>query len=116
MPLARPSLLLSLLIALAAWPAGAAEIKLPPAARRAMTYIYSGEPEAALPIARSLEKSEPEHPLGFLLEAEATWWDIYCAACQIKFGMVDDWAHGKKPTHEPYLKLADKVIALAKAQ
>lgn len=81
-----------------------------------MAYIYGGEPEAALPIAYSLEKSEPAHPLGFLLEAEARWWDIYCVACQIKFGMVDDWGHGKKPAHEPYLKLADQVIALAKAQ
>src|SRR5215831_3679413 len=112
---ARLSLLL-LIVLTAAWPASAAEIKLPPAAKQAMAYIYGGEPEAALPIAHSLEKSEPEHPLGFLLEAEARWWDIYCVACQIKFGMVDDWGHGKKPAHEPYLKLADQVIALAKAQ
>ena len=99
--------------------AGAArggEIRLSPEARQAMADIYSGKPEAALPIAHSIEESEPDHPLGFLLEAEAAWWDIYCAACQIKWGMVDDFAHGRKPSHDAYLKLADKVIQLATAQ
>jgi tetratricopeptide (TPR) repeat protein len=106
-----------LLIALAAAPRlRAGEINLPPEARRAMAEIYSGNPEAALPLARSLQRSEPDQPLGYLLEAEADWWNIYCAACQVKWGMFDDWAHGKRPSHDAYLNLADQVIALAKAQ
>jgi tetratricopeptide (TPR) repeat protein len=96
--------------------ASSEEIKLPPEAKRAMTDIYDGRPEEALPIAHALEESQPDHPIGFLLEAEADWWSIYCEACQIKFGMVDDWSHGKRPSHDAYLALADKVIALAKAQ
>ncbi len=79
-----------------------------------MADIYAGKPEAAVPIARSIEETEPDQPLGYLLEAEADWWNIYCAACQIKWGMVDDFSHGKRPSHDAYLKLADKVIALAK--
>jgi tetratricopeptide (TPR) repeat protein len=97
-------------------PAKAAEITLPPEAKEAMSDIYAGNPDAAVPIARSIQESEPDHPLGYLLEAEADWWNIYCAACQIKWGMVDDFSHGKRPTHDPYLKLADKVIATAKVQ
>ncbi|HKQ87711.1 MAG TPA: tetratricopeptide repeat protein [Candidatus Acidoferrales bacterium] len=81
-----------------------------------MADIYAGRPDAAIPIARALQESQPDHPLGYLLEAEADWWNIYCAACQIKWGMVDDFSHGKRRTHDDYLKLADKVVALAKAQ
>lgn len=94
----------------------AAGINLSPEATEAMAQIYAGNPEAAVPIARSIEENEPDQPLGYLLEAEADWWNIYCAACQTKWGMFDDWAHGKRPSHDGYLKLTDKVIALAKAQ
>lgn len=94
----------------------AGEIKLPAEARQALDYIYGGQPESALPIARALEEDQPDHPLGYLIEGEADWWSIYCAACQVKWGMIDDWSHGRRPSHDPYLKLADKVIQLAKAQ
>jgi hypothetical protein len=94
----------------------ASGITLSPEAKQAMEQIYAGNPEAAVPITHSIEENDPDSPLGYLLEAEADWWNIYCAACQIKFGMFDDWSHGKRPSHEAYLKLTDKVIALAKAQ
>ncbi|MGH9572908.1 MAG: hypothetical protein ACRD40_05175 [Candidatus Acidiferrales bacterium] len=117
MPLLLRGLLISLFIALAsASPTRAGEITLPPEAIKAMSDIYAGNPDAAIAIAQSIQESEPDHPLGYLLEAEADWWNIYCAACEIKWGMVDDFSHGKRPTHEPYIKLADKVIATAKVQ
>jgi hypothetical protein len=96
--------------------ARAGPITLSPEAKQAMAYIYSGEPEAALPVAHQIEEDQPDHPLGYLMEAEADWWNIYCAACQIKWGMVDDFSHGKRPSHDAYLELADKVIKLAKEQ
>jgi tetratricopeptide (TPR) repeat protein len=96
--------------------AHASENSLPPEAKQAMAYIYNGEPEAAVLIAHSIEENQPDHPLGYLIEAEADWWNIYCGACQIKWGMLDDWQHGRRPSHDAYLKLADKVIALAKTQ
>jgi tetratricopeptide (TPR) repeat protein len=92
----------------------AGQITLSSEAKQAMAYIYGGAPESALPLAHQIEESQPDHPLGYLIEAEADWWNIYCAACQIKWGMVDDFAHGKRPSHDAYLELADKVIALAK--
>lgn len=116
-PLLLRILLISAFIALvSASTTRAGEITLSPEARQAMADIYAGNPDAAIPIARSIQESESDHPLGYLLEAEADWWNIYCAACQIKWGMVDDFSHGKRPTHEAYLKLADRVIATAKAQ
>jgi tetratricopeptide (TPR) repeat protein len=96
--------------------AGAGEIVVPPEAKEALANIYNGQPELAIPIAHFLEQSQPDHPLGYLIEAEAEWWNIYCAACQIKYGMADDWSHGRRPTHDAYLALADKVIQTAKAR
>ena len=111
-------LLLCVVVAafVAAFPARAGQIVLPPEAKQAMAFIYDGQPASATPLAREIEKNQPDHPLGYLLEAEADWWTIYCEACQIKWGMVDDWNHGKRPSHDAYLALADKVIRLANAQ
>jgi tetratricopeptide (TPR) repeat protein len=97
-------------------PVRAGSIPLPPEAARAMDAIYGGDPDAAIVIARAVQRAQPEHPLGYLLEAEAEWWKIYCAACEIKWGMVDAWKRGKKPEDDAYLALADKVIELARAQ
>lgn len=97
-------------------PTRAGEIKLPPEAAQAMEKMYSGNPDGAIAILHNLEQSQPENPLPFLLEGEARWWEIYCANLEIKYGMIDAWKRGKKPEDEPFLLLADKVIALANAQ
>jgi len=94
----------------------AGDITVPPEAAQAMDKIYGGEPDAAIPIARSLQQAQPDHPIGYLLEAEADWWKLYCAACEIKWGMVDAWRRGKDSGDEAYLALADKVIHLAQTR
>ncbi|MGH9739427.1 MAG: hypothetical protein ACRD4X_12720 [Candidatus Acidiferrales bacterium] len=100
---------------LAARCAHGGEINLPPQAAQALNEIYSGNPDAGMNIARSLEQSDPRNPLGYTIEAEALWWKIYCASCDIQWGMVDAWKGGKGAEAETYLKLADKVIRLANA-
>ena len=97
-------------------PVCAGSLTLPPEATQAMAQMYDGNPEAAIAIAQKLQLSQPDQPLGFLLEAEAEWWTTYCAASEIKYGMVDAWKRGKKPEDEAYLALADKAIELAQAQ
>ncbi|HEY0703525.1 MAG TPA: hypothetical protein VGD60_12225 [Candidatus Acidoferrales bacterium] len=89
---------------------------MPPAASQAMNKIYAGDTQGALELIKTLETSQPDHPLGFLLEAEDDWWQIYCANSSIKYGMIDAWKRGKKPEDEAYLALADKVIVLSQAQ
>jgi len=103
-------------LALSAGPCLADSTTLPPDAKRAMDMIYQGDPDAAIPIARGLEQAEPENPAGFFVEAEADWWKMYCAACEIKWGMVDAWKRGKKPADDAYLALTDEVIHHAQAQ
>jgi tetratricopeptide (TPR) repeat protein len=89
---------------------------LPPEAVHAMDQIYAGYPQAAMPILKAMQASHPDDPLGFLLEAEADWWEIYCGNEEVRYGMVDAWKRGKKPEDEAYFALADKVIFLAQAQ
>ena len=105
------------LCALAALPAPAGEnLTLPPEAQQAMDTMYAGDFEGAITILRSFEQTQPENPLGFLLEGEAQWWKIYCADSQVKYGMVDAWKRGKKKEDEIYFELADKAVHLAEAQ
>ncbi len=111
-------LILGLLLALSlsATPARAGGLTLSPEAAHALDQIYSGDPDAAIVTARSIESEQPQSPLGFLLEAEADWWKIYCDACEIKWGMLDAWKRPKKREDEAYFALADKAVSLARDQ
>ena len=104
------------LTVLCAAPARSGDLTLSPDAARALDQIYSGSPDAGIATARVIEQSQPESPVGYLLEAEAMWWKTYCAACEIKWGMLDAWKRGKKPEDDTYLALADKAIDLARAE
>jgi tetratricopeptide (TPR) repeat protein len=97
-------------------PARAAGLDLPPDAVRARDFIYSNDIPSAVSVAHSLEQSMPNHPIGFLLEGEAEWWDRYCGATEIKYGMVEAWRRSKEPGDEAYLALADHAIQLAEVQ
>jgi tetratricopeptide (TPR) repeat protein len=115
-PLFRVPMTVFLAVLVIALPLRAGGLTLPPEATQAMARMYDGDSDAAIVIAKRLEQSRPDHPLGFVLEAEAEWWKTYCAASEIKYGMVDAWKRGKNPEDEAYLALSDKVIKLAQAQ
>jgi tetratricopeptide (TPR) repeat protein len=93
-----------------------AKLDLPPEARQAIEQIYAGEPEAAIAEAQKFEAAQPNDPFGFLLEAEARWWKLYCAESGIRYGMVDVWDLPKEPDDPPYLDAAQKAVKLAKAE
>ena len=101
----------------AAAPVAAEEnLTLAPEAARALEVMYSGDPDAAIEILRGLEREQPENPQGFMLEAEARWWKVYCAALEVKWGMVDAPKRGKKSDDEAYFSLTDKAVRLAQAK
>lgn len=107
--------LLFVALAAAPLPAHAAErLVLAPEAEKALETMYAGDPDAAIEILRGLQRSQPENPQGFLLEAEARWWKLYCAALDVKWGMVDALKRGKKPEDNAYFELTDKAVELAK--
>lgn len=103
-------------LALVAAPTYGSNIKLSADAQKTLDLIYSGDPDAAVAAARAIERDKADEPLGFLLEGEALWWKRYCDACEVKYGMVEAWAHSKRPEDESYLALTDRAVELAKQQ
>jgi tetratricopeptide (TPR) repeat protein len=96
--------------------AHASGITLSPQATVALDKIYSGDPDAAVAMAHDMEQAQPDHPLGYLIEGEAKWWKRYCAACEIKYGILEAWKHTKSDDDAAYLALTGKVTTLAEAQ
>jgi len=79
--------------------------------------MYSGNSDQAIVLARNLEAAVPEHPLGYLIEADVLWWKIYCKCLERKYNPIDSWSHQRapEPDDDAYLALADKVTRLAEA-
>ena len=105
-----------LAVALATPSVHAGGLTLSPEATQAIDQIYSGNPDAAIATAHNIESEQPRSPVGYLIEDEADWWKIYCADCEVKWGMLDAWRHPKKREDEAYFALADKAISLARDQ
>jgi tetratricopeptide (TPR) repeat protein len=108
------ALLLAVLSAVV--PARAATLNIPLDAQQALDAIYEGDSQQAVVLARAIEQARPQDPLGYLIEGEALWWQRYCEACEIKWGLIEAWKHEKERDDEAYFALADKAIELAAAR
>ncbi len=92
-------------------------LNVPPEATRALELVYAGRADEALLLARDLQKQNPDHPLGYLVEADALWWKLYCAACQMTDdGLVDAWRRPKLDSDANYFRLADRAVQIAEKQ
>ena len=109
-----PLLLAALLFAAPARAGG--KLNLPLEATEGLRLLYSGDPDAAVELFREIQQKEPEHPLGYLLEADALWWKIYCAACEIKWNTIDAWHRPRLHEDDAYLALVDKAVRLAETR
>jgi len=97
-------------------PVRAQTLNPPREATDGLELLYSGDPGAAIERFRSLQNRQPDHPLGYLLEDDARWWQILCESAEYKWGMVDAWHREKLRKDAPFFELADKVIALSEAR
>jgi tetratricopeptide (TPR) repeat protein len=100
---------------LAPRPSPAGNLSLPPGTDTILEHIYSGRMDLAIPEAQALERAQPEHPLGYLLEAEARWWQIWCLSAEYKYGMTLPRHRGKAAGDQAYLDVVAKAEALAEA-
>jgi tetratricopeptide (TPR) repeat protein len=98
---------------LAPWRTAAANLALPPGTDVILEHIYSGRGDLAIPEAQALQRGQPEHPLGYLLEAEARWWQIWCLSAEYKYGMNLPRHRGKAPGDQVYLDVVAKAESLA---
>ena len=94
------------LAAVAASPCRADKLPLPAGVDSILEKIYSGDSEAATAGALRLQQEQPEHPLGYLLEAEALWWKIWCTSAEFKYGMTFARHRAKLAADKHYLDLA----------
>jgi tetratricopeptide (TPR) repeat protein len=97
-------------------PARAAKLSAPPAASFVLEQIYSGDTEPALEGARRMQQELPEYPLGYLLEGEALWWQIWCRSAEFKWGMTEARRRPKIPSDQHFFELATRVSQLANTQ
>jgi tetratricopeptide (TPR) repeat protein len=95
---------------------GVSRLPLPQEARDGLDALYRGDPDAAIEHFRRVQTSEPSSPVGFLLEADALWWKIYCHSLEFKWNMLDIWELGASRENEVFLKVDDKAASLAEAQ
>ena len=110
--------LLAFTVAILLFPAAshAGKINPAPEVKEGLRKMYSGDTRGAIEIARRVQQARPQHPIGYLLEANALWWKIYCAVCDVKWNLIDAWDRGKSSEDDGYLALADRAIALAEAE
>jgi hypothetical protein len=97
-------------------PVHADQLQVTPEALAAADQIYSGDLAGGREAALRLQREQPEHPIGYLLEAEALWWKIWCASAEFKYGMTYPRRRAKLTADRHYLELAAKASSLAEEQ
>ena len=106
---------LLLLPALSA-PARASNLTLPPETSSILDKIYFFDLDGAVEAAKRMQNERPQHPLGYLLEAEALWWRTWCISAEFKYGMSDARHRPKLETDQHYIDLSARALALAETQ
>jgi tetratricopeptide (TPR) repeat protein len=96
--------------------AQAEKLKLPHGTSAAIEKIYSFDMDGAIADAQRLQKEQPNHPLGYLLEAESLWWKIWCTSAEFKYGMTDARHRPKLAADQHYQELAARASSIALAQ
>jgi tetratricopeptide (TPR) repeat protein len=112
----RNTVIFLLLPALLANPVRAAQNSVPPEAFHILEKIYSFDLAGASDDAKRLQRERPDHPLAYILEADALWWGIWCTSAEFKYGMTDARHRHKLPSDQHYFDLAATAVSLAAAQ
>jgi tetratricopeptide (TPR) repeat protein len=94
-------------------PVRADKLRVTPEVLAAADQIYSGDLEGGREAALRLQQEQPEHPIGYLLEAEALWWKIWCTSAEFKYAMTYPRHRAKLASDRHYLELAAKASSLA---
>src|SRR5260370_35414863 len=90
-------------LAFLAMPAAASSLTLPPETPAILDQIYSFDLDGAAEAANHMEQERPNHPLGYLLKAEALWCRIWWPTADFKYGMSDARRRPKLTAEQHYL-------------
>ncbi|MGH9328752.1 MAG: tetratricopeptide repeat protein [Terriglobia bacterium] len=86
-------------------------------AQRGVNQMMNGKLDAAIATFQEVEKEEPSSPLGYVLEADATWWKIYYTTADLIDPDVFDVVRSTTtPYDSRFNRLIRKAIDRAKAR
>src|SRR5260370_9887896 len=85
----RAGLVCLFLMAPLVMPARASKLTVPPETAATLDKIYSFDLEGAVEDAKRMEEQRPNHPLGYLLEAEALWRRLWSTSTDSKYRLHD---------------------------
>lgn len=84
-------------------------------ALRGMNKLMDGDIDSAIEIFRQIQKSDPQSPLGYLLEADANWWKIYLTEANlIDPDVFEALSEAATPYDENFRRLDE--LAIGKAE
>jgi hypothetical protein len=69
-------------------------------ARDGMRVLMNGDPDQAIKLFQQIQREDPESPVGYLLEADATWWKIYLTIGNLIDPDVFDVANKQKSAYD----------------
>lgn len=73
-------------------------------ARRGIYLLMDGDPDSAIEAFRQIGRDEPKSALGYLLEADATWWKIYLTTANLIDPDVFDVARSETTPYDSRLE------------
>jgi tetratricopeptide (TPR) repeat protein len=82
---------------------------------RGLTLMMDGDLDGATAVFQQIEQKDPDSPLGFVLEADATWWKIYYLSADLVDPDVFDVAHTEATPYDSHFTDLDNV-AIHKAE
>jgi tetratricopeptide (TPR) repeat protein len=89
------------------------QIKL---AQRGLDLLMNGDVETAAKVSQKIESDDPDSALGYLMEADALWWEIYFATGNLIDPDVFVVPSGSTTPYDSHFnKLVDTAIAKARA-
>src|SRR5689334_1127064 len=84
-------------------------------ASRGVSMMMDGDLNGAIAVAQQIQQKDPGSPLGFILEANATWWRIYYASANLIDPDVFDVANMEATPYDSHFGDLDRV-AIHKAE
>ena len=84
-------------------------------ADRGVSMMMDGDLNGAIVVAQQIQQKDPDSPLGYILEANATWWRIYYASANLIDPDVFDVANMEATPYDSHFEDLDRV-AIHKAE
>ncbi len=84
-------------------------------AARGVSMMMDGDLDGAITVAQQIERKDPDSPLGYILEANATWWRIYYNSANLIDPDVFDVANMEETPYDSHFEDLDRV-AIHKAE